>query len=188
MSRILACYLLLHWAVVFSALSLLGIFAGSAGAMDSLSFLGLSFPEGGLGLLHPATVTGITTTMFVFCAVLFWWALLSVVLSFVARVADIIDVVAAAFGAATMVVTLVVAYAATSGMTGILQVAATHFAALAASYVAIRSECWIGQQAAQDREADDLRLAARINAINASNSIALPRFAVAEASRHSRGL
>jgi len=134
MQRILANILLLHWAATFALLAGLCVLGAEAGVFRAMDVLGLDTE--GLGLQAAPTMTALISLAFAVCAVLFFWALLTGLMPVERRDHD--DVQQMAFGAAALSVSVLLLAGMALSIPGLFPVAATHLAALLASYVAIR--------------------------------------------------
>ncbi len=181
MSRILTLFLILHWAAVFSLLAALAVFGGDGA--DSFSFFGVPMSAGGdvyvasVPVLRAAVALG-----FAFCAVLFWWAFVTLFVSGEGQPAGE-EVLRMAFAAACGLMTLMLVVGAIKAPAGLFSAMAAHFAALIASYLAIRGEQQLGEQASKGE--DELKLAARVRAIDASQTARLSRFVATHDGRRS---
>lgn len=182
MSRILTLFLILHWAAVFSLLAALAVFGGDGGA-DSFSFFGVPMSAGGDVYVASVPVLRAAVTLgFAFCAVLFWWAFVTLFVSGEGQPAGD-EVLRMAFATASGLMTLMLLVGALKAPAGLFSAMAAHFAALIASYLAIRGEQQLGEQAGKSE--DELRLAARVRAIDASQTARLSRFVVTHDGRRS---
>jgi hypothetical protein len=181
MSRILTLFLILHWAAVFSLLAALAVFGGDGGA-DGFSFFGVPMSAGGDVYIASVPVLRAAVTLgFAFCAVLFWWAFVTLFVSSDGQAGD--EVLRMAFAAASGLMTLMLVVGAVKAPAGLFAAMAAHFAALIASYLAIRGEQQLGEQV--DKSEDELRLAARVRAIDASQTARLSRFVATHDGRRS---
>ena len=181
MSRILTLFLILHWAAVFSLLAALAVFGGDGA--DGFSFFGVPMSAGGdiyvasVPVLRAAATLGLAV-----CAVLFWWSFVTMFVGGEGQsAAD--EVLRVAFAAASGLMTLMLVAGAIKAPSGLFAAMAAHFAALIASYLAIRAEQQLGEQAGKSEE--ELRLAARVRAIDASQTARLSRFVATHDGRRS---
>lgn len=170
MSRVLRLSLVAHWAVMFSLLTVLAIVDRQA--LNGLAVFGVDFSSGDyLVAAVPVLATGIALA-FAICATLFWWAFVTLFATSEDWPSG--DVTRIAFSAAFCLMTLLLLIGAVRAAAGLFPAMAAYFAALSASYLAIRME----QQAATSGGATDedpFRLAARAKAIGASRMVALSR-------------
>lgn len=175
MARLLSLFLLFHWAAVFTLLAALSVFGGESGADASFAFFGLVLPSWHLGPVAAPVVTGLSTAAFALCGLLFWWALMTDLGTSVTRSRDVDEILVIAFAGATALLTLIMIIGAFNGAGGLLPVMATHFAALISSYVALSTERTEPAKPVLT-EQEELRRAARIHALDASQTALLPRF------------
>lgn len=176
MLRLLTLFLILHWAAVFSLLAVTAVSGGLDGVADGLSFFGLELPAESLALNLAPFVAAVMAIGFCICAVLFWWAFATSLLSAEVASGDGDDILRMAFTGASALMTAVLVLGVASGTAGIFPVMATHFAALMASLVAIRTEQ--GRLATVLSRDAELRLAARVKALDASRRVGMPRLAI----------
>ncbi|PSJ61830.1 hypothetical protein [Kumtagia ephedrae] len=173
MARILTFFLVVHWAVVFSLLATLSVLGSDGGG---LRFFGIDLPGADYLVVSVPVVAASVAMGFATCAVLFWWALVAL---FAGNDDGTIgeEVLRVAFAAAAGLMTLLLVVGTFRSSAGLFPAMAAHFAALIASYVAIRSEQQSAVQRAEALVDERLRLAARARAIGASQTVKLSRFA-----------
>jgi hypothetical protein len=173
MPRLLTLFLVFHWAVLFSLLAGLAVFGGQDGAANGLTFFGIDMSGQDFFIVSVPVMKAAVSFGFAICSVLFWWAFVAFLVSPGNRVAGE-EVLRMAFAAASGLMTLMLVVGAIKATAGLFPAMAAHFAALIASYVAIRAE----QQLNPEPEADgeEVRLAARVKAIDASQTARLSRF------------
>ncbi|MDQ6438135.1 hypothetical protein RB623_29125 [Mesorhizobium sp. LHD-90] len=174
MPRILTLFLVLHWAVLFSLLAGLAVFGGK-GSPDSLTFFGIDMSGAEIVVVSVPLMKAALSFGFAICSVLFWWAFVTFFVSSENRgAAD--EVLRMAFAAASGLMTMMLLVGMVKATPGLLPAMAAHFAALIASYVAIRSEQRLEPEKAQVLTQEQTRLAARVRAIDASKTVRLSRF------------
>ncbi len=174
MPRILTLFLVLHWATVFSLLAALSIL--DAGGAEGLNAFGIRVAVGDMQDAHRLALRAAIGFGFTTCAVLFWWSLATMALSLGHEATQGDEVLRVAFSASAFLITLILIVAAVVHADHFMPVIATHVAALIASYVAIRDE----RDSRPPREKpseEQVRLAARVKALDASQIATLGRFA-----------
>lgn len=180
MTRILTLFLVLHWAVVFSLLAALAVFSGGDN-LDSLSFFGINMSGQDLVVASVPLLKAVVTFGFAICAVLFWWALVALFFQTQDTSAGE-EVMRMAFAAASGLMTIALLVGAIKASPGLFPAMAAHFAALLASYVAIRVERQVG---AEEATREEVRHAAHIKAVDASQTARLKRFVATHDGRRS---
>ncbi|MEQ1952635.1 hypothetical protein [Mesorhizobium sp. CN2-181] len=173
MPRLLTLFLVLHWAVLFSLLAGLAVFGGDGGG---LTFLGIDMSGQDIFLASVPVMKATVSFGFAICSVLFWWAFVTFFVSPGNRVAGD-EVLRMAFSTASGLMTLMLVVGTIKATAGLFPAMAAHFAALIASYVAIRAERQLDPHQAVD--GGEARLAARVKAIDASRTARLSRFVTA---------
>lgn len=174
MPRILTLFLMLHWATAFSVLAAMSMLDGSGA--DALAAFGIQLALDDLQGAHRLALQAAVGFGFAICAVLFWWSFATMLLSLRQDTAQSDDVLRTAFSAAAFLMTIVLIAGAAGNAAHLLQVVATHVAALIASYVAVRSE-WRDLPLKAKASDEQLRLAARVKVLHASQVATLGRTA-----------
>jgi hypothetical protein len=169
MSRLLTLFLVLHWAVAFSLLAGLVLMSGDDGLAAGLR--AHAYVEGG-ALFDSAIVTGAIGFGSAICALLFWWAFLSL-LSSESLGAPEDDVVKLAYVGACGLVTAILVIGSLEGAHGLYAAIAAHLAALVASYLVIRTELSAPRYLIAS---NDHRVAVRAIAMDASHAARVQKF------------
>ena len=169
MSRLLTLFLVLHWAVAFSLLTGLVLMAGDGGLLTGLR--AVAYVDGGT-LFDSALVTGAIGFGSAICALLFWWAFLSL-LSSESFGAPLDDIVKLAYVGACSLVTVILVIGSLEGAHGLYPAIAAHLAALIASYLVIRAELSAPRNLIAS---NDHRVAVRAIAMDASHAARMQKF------------
>lgn len=169
MSRLLTLFLVLHWAVAFSLLTGLALTSDQGGLLVGLQ--ALAHVKGG-PMLSSALLNGVMGFGFGICALLFWWAFLSL-FSSEALGGALENILKLAYAVACGMVTVVLVVGAIDGAQGLYVAVAAHLAALIGSYLVIRAELSAPRHLIAN---NDQRIAVRAIAMNASHAARMQKF------------
>ena len=139
MFRLLTIAVVFHWAAIFSMLAFMCVLAGSDGAAQALSLIGFGEVIDPARTLPPAALAALAAILFALCGVLFWWALVTVLLGEESAHAPA-DILSLAFASSVGTLSAVFLYGAAQGLNGLFPTIAVHVAALLVSYTAINAE------------------------------------------------
>jgi hypothetical protein len=139
MSRILTLFVCLHWAVVFSALTLLAGLHGGKNFVAVLAAIGIQFSVD--AMVVPPALCALLAIGFGIVACLFLWTLVTSFLDRRAEGSEADEVAGLAFAGAVAVFTFVfLGCAVTAEAIGLYRSMALEIGALLASYLAICAE------------------------------------------------
>ncbi|CAG1011078.1 MAG: hypothetical protein F9K19_01555 [Rhizobiaceae bacterium] len=170
MRPILTPFLALYWTTALAVLALVAADGGDEGAMQVMRMIGLTAVHLPAGAFAAAGLAfGLALG-----AALFFWALVQGVLADRVDSDDSEAVLRLAFGCAIGMTCLLVAAGAFGGAEGGLMSPMVLLAALAASYLAIAAERWIGREISDAIEAS-ADGGARTLAVDAARHAALAR-------------
>lgn len=179
MPRLLTHFLVFHWAVVFTLLAGLTALGGDLAGITGVNVFLADTADSRLALLSLPGGRALVGCAFALCAVFFWWALVTALICASDEEQQGEAVLRLAFTSAACLVTLLLVVGTLAEVDGLFSVVATHLAALVASFVAIRTEQQ-NRETVQDplksRQNEELRLAARVKAVDASTVVGLAKF------------
>ena len=180
MSRILTLFLVLHWAVAFSLLAALVLMSGEGALLAGFGVLA-DLSGSDAAILSSIVVRAAVGFGLAVCALLFWWASVSM-FSPGPKASANDETLKVAFAAASGMMTAILILGTIAGAYRLFPAIAAHFAALIASYLVARSE---QQPGTQLFASNDQRAAVRMRAMRASQTDRVARFVTKRDSKRS---
>lgn len=175
MFRLLTIAVVFHWSVTFSMIAFMCVLAGSGGAAQALTLVGIGEslgPSAGWPLSIP--LAALAAILFSVCALLFWWAFVAAIVG-EEKVQAPIDILSLAFAASLVTLSAIFLYGAAQGLNRLFPTIAIHVGALLVSYVAINAESVLSMRSRQAHDTGE-RLALKQRARRASQIVSLARF------------